>query len=174
MAVCHSHAVQIPEQNSFAMVEKINHAFNRVKDAPDSPRVLVFACRWCALIGADEAGKMKIGLPPSFRLIPVECAGRVESEFVLKAFANGMDGVAVLGCHHGGCRYEQANHLATRRLEALKAFLDFIGIGGERLLLNWGEAHEAHQFVGLLTGFMTSLAALPPMPMKKDLRKWVA
>ncbi|MBN1105883.1 MAG: hydrogenase iron-sulfur subunit [Deltaproteobacteria bacterium] len=174
MAVCHTHAIQIPEQNSYAMVEKINHAFESVKDAPGFPRVLVFACRWCSLIGADEAGRMKIVIPSSFRLIPVECAGRVESEFVIRAFVNGMDGVAVLGCHQGGCRYERANHHAARSLDSLKAFLDFVGIGGERLLLNWGEAHEAHQFVGLLSGFMASLEALPPVPIKKELRKWLA
>lgn len=172
MAVCHSHAIQIPEQNSFAMVEEINHAFQPRTEIPDegSARVLVFACRWCGLIGADEAGKRKMDLPSCFRLIPVECAGRVESEFILKAFANGMDGVAVLGCHHGGCRYERANHLAARRLESLRAFLDFIGIGGDRLLINWGEAHEADQFTGLLAGFVTSLASRPLQPMSKERR----
>ena len=66
-------------------------------------KILVFACRWCGLIGADGAGRKRIELPASYRVIPVDCAGYVEPDAVIRAFASGATGVAVLGCHVGGC-----------------------------------------------------------------------
>ena len=186
VAVCPNNAIQIPEHNAYAMAEKVRMAFE--KDSPlllkraraedlrkdhDSPKVVVFACKWCGLIGADSAGKRRIALPTSFRVIPLECAAGVETNLILTALKIGVDGVAVLGCHHGGCRYHHANHLAARRLDMFRGFLDFIGVGGNRLLLSWGEAHEAHQFAQVLKDFMRSLAEIPPSPYRKELRKHV-
>ena len=186
VAVCPNGAVQIPENNSFSMAEMLNKAFegeidlrgaNKEKKSPQvgngSPKVAVFACRWCGLIGADGAGKRRISLPTSFRVITVECAARVETNLILKAMSNGIDGVAILGCHLGGCRYQDANYLAARRLDFLRGYLDFLGLGGQRLLINWGEAHEPHQFVEVLSGFVDSLAEMPPALFRKQFRKYI-
>ncbi len=124
-------------------------------------QILVFACRWCGLIGADAAGRKRIELPASFRVIPVECAGYVEPDAVLRAFASGAAGVAVLGCHVGGCRFNNANHAALKRLELLRTLLDTTGIGGNRLLLGFGTAHEWHQFAEMISAFHRHLEGLP-------------
>jgi F420-non-reducing hydrogenase iron-sulfur subunit len=186
VAVCPNNAIQIPEHNAYVMAEKVRVAFE--KDPPlllkrantedlgkdrASPKVVVFACKWCGLIGADGAGKRRMVLPASFRVIPLECAAQVETNLILTALKDGVDGVAVLGCHQGGCRYHHANHLAARRLDMFRKFLDFIGVGGNRLLLSWGEAHEAHQFAQVLKDFMQSLAESPPCPYRKALRRHV-
>jgi len=125
--------------------------------------VLVFACRWCALIGADAAGRGKADLPASFRLIGVECASLVEPDSVLRAFASGADGVAVMGCHLGGCRFNDANHVAAKRMEALGDLLDTVGIGRRRLLLSFGTAHEGRPFAEVLTDFFRELEPLLPL-----------
>jgi len=125
--------------------------------------ILVFACRWCGLIGADAAGRRRMELPASFRVIPVECAGYVEPDAVIRAFASGATGVAVLGCHVGGCRFNDANHPALKRLELLRTLLDATGIGGDRLLLGFGTAHEYHQWADTIRAFHEHVAGLPSM-----------
>ena len=125
--------------------------------------ILVFACRWCGLIGADTAGRRRMELPASFRVIPVECAGYVEPDAVIRAYASGAAGVAVLGCHIGGCRFNDANHPALKRLELLKTLLDTTGIGGNRLLLGFGTAHEYHQWADTIRAFHEHVAGLPSM-----------
>jgi len=124
-------------------------------------RAAVFACRWCALLGAGRAGLEHIDLPASFRVIPVECAASVEPDLVLRALADGIDGVAVLGCHLGGCRHNEANRPARLRLTLLQDLLETVGLDRRRLLLSWGTAHEGHQFADLVRKFMTVLASLP-------------
>lgn len=124
-------------------------------------RMLVFACRWCGLIGADGAGRGRIDLPASFRVIPVECAGFVEPDLIIRSFADGVAGVAVLGCHIGGCRFSDGNHTALKRLELLRTLLDTTGIGGRRLLLGFGTAHESHQFAAMIREFHRELSELP-------------
>ncbi len=131
--------------------------------AAANTNILVFACRWCGLIGADGAGRRRTELPASFRVIPVECAGYVEPDAVIRAFASGAAGVAVLGCHVGGCRFNDANHPALKRLELLKTLLDVTGIGGDRLLLGFGTAHEYHQWADTIRDFHKHIEGLPSM-----------
>jgi len=124
-------------------------------------RIIVFACRWCGLIGADGAGRERTALPASFRVIPVECAGFVEPDLIIRALADGVTGIAVLGCHLGGCRFSDGNHPALKRLELLRTLLDTTGIGGRRLLIGFGTAHESHQFAEMIREFHRELSELP-------------
>ena len=129
----------------------------------NQPRILIFACKWCGLIGADAAGKKRISLPSQFRVIPVECASLVEPDAILRALAGGIDGIAVLGCHIGGCRYNNANHTAIKRMELLQDLLDTTGIGSSRLLLSFGTAHEDYQFEEIIKGFFDEVSLLSPV-----------
>ena len=129
----------------------------------NQPRILIFACKWCGSIGADAAGKKRISLPSQFRVIPMECASLVETDAILRALAGGIDGIAVLGCHIGGCRYNNANHTAIKRLELLQDLLDTTGIGSSRLLLSFGTAHEDYQFEKIIKNFFDELILLPPL-----------
>lgn len=133
----------------------------RVPQERREVRAAIFACRWCALVGADRAGRERLALPASFRVIPVECAASVEPDLVLRALADGLDGVAVLGCHLGGCRHNGANRPARLRLLLLQDLLDAVGLDRRRLLLSWGTAHEGHQFARLVTEFLSDLAGMP-------------
>lgn len=136
-------------------------AIRATKTVTETPaRALVFACRWCSLLGAERAGRERLALPASFRVIPVECAGAVSLDLVLRAFADGAHGVAVMGCHLGGCRHNEANRNAHARLEMLAAALEAIGVKKERLFLSWGTAHEAAQFADQISGFMRGLELL--------------
>lgn len=124
---------------------------------------MVFACKWCGFIGADNAGRGRILLTPHFRLIPVDCAASVEPDMVIRTLADGIDGVAICGCHLGGCRHNHANHTASKRLELLQDLLDITGVDRRRLLVSWGTAHEPFQFEWMIYRFQQVLEELPLM-----------
>ncbi len=123
--------------------------------------ILVFACKWCSLLGAERAARERLPLPDGLRIIPVECAGSVSPEKVLEALLNGAVGVAVLGCHLGGCRHNDANRDAHARLNVLGDLLDTVGVDGRRLLVSFGDAHEAKGFSDLMQSFSFRLRSLP-------------
>ncbi len=62
-----------------------------------SPKIITFACNWCAYSAADLAGVSRFQYPPNIRIIRVMCSGRINPNFVLKAFQEGADGVLVAG-----------------------------------------------------------------------------
>ena len=87
------------------------------------PKILAFCCNWCAYAGADLAGVSRFQMPTNVRVIRVMCSGRVPPELVIRALANGLDGVMILGCHPGECHYSEGNYLTRRRAHVLKLSL---------------------------------------------------
>lgn len=61
------------------------------------PKIIAFACNWCAYSAADLAGVSRFQYPSNLRIIRVMCSGRIHSNFVLKSFQNGADGVLIAG-----------------------------------------------------------------------------
>ena len=61
------------------------------------PKIITFACNWCAYSAADLAGVGRLQYPPDMRIIRVMCSGRVNPNFILEAFNQGADGVLVAG-----------------------------------------------------------------------------
>ena len=49
------------------------------------------------IITADLAGVSRFQYPPNMRVIRVMCSGRINPNFILKAFQLGADGVLVAG-----------------------------------------------------------------------------
>ena len=91
------------------------------------------------------------------------CTGRIDPEFVLKAFQSGADGVLILGCHPGDCHYKEGNYKALRRFHLLRNMLKQFGIEEGRLRLDWVSASEADKFVQTVNEMVDSIKALGPL-----------
>jgi len=61
------------------------------------PKIIAFACNWCAYSAADLAGVSRLQYPTGMRIIRVLCSGRINPNFILKSFEMGADGVLVAG-----------------------------------------------------------------------------
>ncbi|MFA5399932.1 MAG: hydrogenase iron-sulfur subunit [Dehalococcoidia bacterium] len=69
------------------------------------------------------------------RLIPLPCSGKVDILYLTKSFETGADGVAVVTCNKGDCRYIEGNLRAQKRVEAVDALLEEIGLGRGRMVM---------------------------------------
>jgi F420-non-reducing hydrogenase iron-sulfur subunit len=67
------------------------------------------------------------------KAIPIPCSGKIDILYLTKAFETGADGVAVLMCPEGECRYLEGNLRARKRAEAVEALLEEIGLGKGRV-----------------------------------------
>ncbi len=106
------------------------------------PVIIGFTCNWCSYRAADLAGTARIKYPPNVRLIRLMCSGRLDPTFVLKALAEGADGVLITGCHPGECHYLEQNYKTLRRYLLLRRTLAPMGIEPERVKLVWASAAE--------------------------------
>jgi F420-non-reducing hydrogenase iron-sulfur subunit len=101
--------------------------------------------------------------PPNVRFIRVMCTGRIDPEFVMKAFQSGADGVVILGCHPGDCHYREGNYSALRRFHLLRRMLGQFGIEEKRFRLEWISACESDKFVETLNNVVTEIRAIGPL-----------
>lgn len=125
-----------------------------------SPRIVTFACNWCAYAGADAAGGLRLEYPAGVKLIRVMCSGRVDPQLILSALRRGADGVLVLGCHPGECHYRSGNLKALKRLSLLKRTLDQLGVDPERVRLDWVAADDGRRFQQVVNEMAQRVAAL--------------
>lgn len=121
-------------------------------------RIIVFTCNWNAYSGLEMAGYERLSLPVGVRPIKVMCLGRLHPGLVLKAFELGADGVLMLGCPPGECHYEFGNWRAEELFEETRALAHLLGIGQERLRLDWVTAGDGEIFVEKVREFVEGMA----------------
>jgi F420-non-reducing hydrogenase iron-sulfur subunit len=133
------------------------------KDAVFEPRVIGFLCNWCSYAGADKAGTSQIAYPPNVNIVKVMCTGRVDPQFVLKAFEKGADGVVILGCHIGDCHYKGGNYSAVQRHRLLLRLLVQLGIEEQRCRFDYVSAGESEKFIGIMHDMVGTIKELGPL-----------
>lgn len=133
------------------------------------PRIVGFLCNWCSYTGADLAGTSRIKYAPNIRVIRVMCSARVDPTFVVKALADGADGVLLCGCHPGDCHYVEGNYKTMRRYSALKRVLHSYGIADDRVRLEWVSASEGNRFAHIVNDMTEKIRKLGPSKVKLQL-----
>lgn len=97
------------------------------------PKVVAFCCTYCAYTAADLAGAMRLEYPPNVRVVQVLCSGKVEVEWLVRAFEEGADAVYVAGCALGDCHFLEGNLQGLRTVAYAKRLLAEVGLEPERL-----------------------------------------
>ena len=130
------------------------------------PRIVAFFCNWCTYTASDLAGTARLAYEPNAPVVRVMCSGRVDPQFVLKAFEQGADGVLLGGCHPGDCHYESGNYKTLRRFELLRRTLLVMGIEQERFRLEWLSASEADPLRLVVNDMVEKVRKLGPLHLE--------
>ena len=92
------------------------------------------------------------------------CSGRVDLEFVLRAFAKGMDGVFIGGCRLGECNYiTHGNYDALNMVLLCRKIMEHIGLNPERLSVQFMSSGEGILFSEVVDEFSKKIRALGPL-----------
>ncbi len=92
------------------------------------------------------------------------CSGRVDLEFILRAFSNGMDGVFI-----GGCRLNECNYITHGNYDALnmallcRKILEHVGLSPERLSIKFMSSGEGILFTEVVDDFSKNIKKLGPL-----------
>ncbi|MDR1539772.1 MAG: hydrogenase iron-sulfur subunit [Clostridiales bacterium] len=131
-------------------------------------KIIAFLCNWCSYAGADLAGTGRMQYPPSVKIVRLPCSGRINPLYIIKALADGADGVLVSGCHPGDCHYITGNMYARRRFAVLKRLLDDAGFDSDRVQFTWISASEGQRFADVVSDVTSRIKLLKTKGCEKS------
>ena len=92
------------------------------------------------------------------------CSGRVDLDFVLRAFSNGMDGVIIGGCRLNECNYiTHGNYHALNMVLLARKIMEHIGLNPERLRIRFMSSGEGNLFTEAIDDFVRNVRTLGPL-----------
>lgn len=98
----------------------------------------------------------------AIKTISLPCSGKVDIPYLIKAFENGADGVAIVTCKKNECRHFEGNLRARRRAEAIEALLEEIGVATGRMAVFECGKQDAGEVLRDIKQFIERVRNLPP------------
>lgn len=110
------------------------------------------------------AGVSRLQYTTESRLIRTMCSGRVDLEFIFRAFSNGMDGVFIGGCLLNECNYvTHGNYHALNMVLLAKKIMERIGMNPERLNISFMSSGEGNVYAEVMTEFGKTVKEMGPL-----------
>lgn len=97
-----------------------------------STRISLFYCS--NSLSSEEVESLNSRLNDvNLNSMSLPCSGKVNLLYLLKAIETGSDGVLLVSCKIGECRYLQGNLRARKRIETVNDLLSETGFGSDRV-----------------------------------------
>ncbi len=122
--------------------------------------VLVFACNWDGWSCIETAANLGLCYPASVKVVRVSCLSRIHAGLILRAFELGADGVMLLGCEPGKCRFGIDSECIIKEYEKARSILEMLGMRKDRLPLVQLPAFSGREFVMQVTSFVAEVERL--------------
>lgn len=92
------------------------------------------------------------------------CSGRIDLEFILRAFLKGADGVFVGGCRLNECNYiTHGNYGALSNVLIFKKIMEHIGLNPDRLCIEFMSSGDGLILAEVTTGFCNQVEKIGPV-----------
>ena len=92
------------------------------------------------------------------------CSGRVDLEFILRAFSNGQDGVFIGGCKLDECNYiTHGNYDALANVHLCRKIMERIGLNPERLRIEFMSGADGGLLAEVTNDFTRQVKELGPL-----------
>jgi coenzyme F420-reducing hydrogenase delta subunit/Pyruvate/2-oxoacid:ferredoxin oxidoreductase delta subunit len=158
---CPMDAIQVGEFADAALQTRIKAAVEAPAEAStDVPKIVAFCCQNSAVEAGEMARLFQMDLPQGLQVVQVPCAGKVDIDYLLSAFAEGADGVVVLACHTHNCKSERGNTYAGWRVADAQAKLEAVGLQPQRLAFATLAANMGSDFAAIVNGMEKTLKEL--------------
>ena len=100
------------------------------------------------------------------------CSGRVDPDFVIRAFSKGIDGVFIGACHLNECNYVTHGNYHTLNMVLLyRRILEHVGLNPERLRIRFMSGAEANVFVESVNDFVKKIKEIGPLGKAEGMDK---
>jgi coenzyme F420-reducing hydrogenase delta subunit len=97
-------------------------------------------------------------------MIRVMCSGRVDLEFILRAFSRRADGVLIGGCRLNECNYiTHGNYDALGNVHLCKKIMGHIGLDPERLRIEFMSSSDGLRLAEVTNDFVRQVKEIGPL-----------
>jgi heterodisulfide reductase subunit D len=134
-------------------------------------KIILFLCSWGPHAAYQTLQDTTAEIPAEVKMVRIPCSGRISKALLFKPFELGADGVALLGCESGACRYGTGTENAKKNVEDTRNILERLGLGKDRLRLANFMPEESEALLGFLSDFSNRIKAIgrsPIIPAPKE------
>ncbi|MBW2101261.1 MAG: hydrogenase iron-sulfur subunit [Deltaproteobacteria bacterium] len=134
-------------------------------------KVILFMCNWGPHAAYQELQDRAAEIPPEIQMVRIPCSGRISKALLFKAFEMGADGVLLLGCETGTCRYGTGTATALKNVEDTRGILALLGLGADRLRFASFMPDEAEALLEFLQTAISDIRAIGPSPVTPPVKR---
>ena len=134
--------------------------------------IILFLCSWGPHPAYQSLQDMAADIPPEIKMVRIPCSGRISKALLFKPFEMGADGVALVGCKAGSCRYGAGTESARANDEDTRRILHLLGLGSERLRLANFMPEEADALLSFLKDFTADIKRIGKSPVSPPQRSF--
>ncbi len=127
--------------------------------------IILFMCNWGPHAAYQTLQDTAARIPDEIRMVRIPCVGRISKALLLKSFEMGANGVALVGCQPGSCRYGTGSSNAQDHVEDTRGILELLGLGKDRLRLATFLPDESERLLEFLQRFSTEIREMGPSPI---------
>lgn len=134
-------------------------------------KIIVFICNWGPHAAFQELQDKGAPIPPEVRMVRIPCTGRISKSLLYRGFEMGADGVALIGCDPGSCRYGNGTKVADMNISDARNILELLGLGAERLRWTAHLPEESAELLAFLQKFRDDLEKMGKSPVAPVLKE---
>jgi NADPH-dependent glutamate synthase beta subunit-like oxidoreductase/coenzyme F420-reducing hydrogenase delta subunit len=125
---CPGQAISMVSYDVRELRDSMPKAVGKVDAKRKDPQIVAFLC-------THHVGVKGFEVPENVLAIPVHCTSRIDTLDLLSAFECGADGVAVIRCSDGSCKYRGITQRISARIRRIQDLLGMLGLENERIEL---------------------------------------
>ena len=129
-------------------------------------KIILFLCNWGPHAAYLTLQDDQADIPAEVKMVRIPCSGRISKSLLLKSFEMGADGVVLMGCSPGTCRYGSGTASALEHTEETRHILDLVGLGGDRLQLANFLPDQSQELLLFLQQFTEQIRQMGKSPVE--------
>lgn len=128
-------------------------------------KIVLFLCNWGPHAAYQALQDRRADIPVEIKMVRIPCSGRITKALLFKPFEMGADGVMLVGCKPGSCRYGTGTASALENTEDTRRILDLLGLGRQRLQLGNYLPDEPEALLNSLAVFTDRIRQMGKSPV---------
>ena len=143
---CPGEAISMVSYDVREFRDSMSSLMGAVDPQRHEPVIAAFLC-------SHHVGVPGFSLPENVRRIPVHCTSRIDVNDLLRALECGADGVAVVRCSGGSCKYKGIEHRVSARVGRTKQLVGMLGMEPGRIEILTADSHDGNSYASACADF---------------------